>query len=250
MSAGFYAGRTIVITGGAGGIGLATANILLLLGAEVVLVDVDETLLSKARHELGAPEKLRTVVSRLESPEACSAALEASGGHLHALVHLAGTYVPDLETSPEDSRGIYDQVIAANLTNAYDIANAFAVRVTGAGPGDPPRLVFASSVAFRRGSFDHAAYSAAKGGIVGLVRAMARRHAPRILVNALAPGVIDTAMPRHILEARRDEIIAGIPLGRLGRAEEVAGVIEFLCGPSATYITAQVINVDGGIIPS
>lgn len=250
MSDGYFEGRSIIITGGAGAIGMATARMLLSAGADVVLIDIDERKLTAAKQTLGKLGNLRTISSRIGTPEDCAKVVNEGGNKLHALVHMAGIYVPDMDMPPEDSRRIYDDVITANLTNAYDMANAFADRVKDADPRDPPRMVFASSIAFRRGSFDHAAYSAAKGGIAGLVRAMARRHAPGILINGLAPGVIDTPMPRHILDVRRDQILSDIPLGRLGQAEEVAGVVKFLCGPDATYITAQIINVDGGMIPS
>ena len=86
----------------------------------------------------------------------------------------------------------------------------------------------------------------AKGGIAGLVRALARNLKARALVNGVAPGVIKTGMPAGILAARRGEILKEIPLGRLGRAEEVASVVIFLLGPLSTYVTGQIINIDGG----
>ena len=99
-------------------------------------------------------------------------------------------------------------------------------------PGAVCRMVFASSLAFRRGSYDHIAYSAAKGGIVGLVRALARGLAPGVLVNGLAPGIILTAMPDHIIgdPARRERLLAETALKRFGEPREVATVIRFLLG--------------------
>ncbi len=136
--------------------------------------------------------------------------------------------------------------MAANLTNAFDMAAACRPKLD---PDATCRMVFASSLAFRRGSFDHVAYSAAKGGIVGLVRALARKLAPNVLVNGLAPGIIETAMPEHIISVpeRRKRLIAEIALKRFGHPREVATVIEFLLGPGSTFITGQVINIDGGV---
>ena len=146
---------------------------------------------------------------------------------------------------PGDREQVFDPVIAANLTNAYDMAIACLPHFS---PQMTCRIVFASSLAYRRGASEHTAYTAAKGGIAGLTRSLSRRLAPGILVNALAPGLIDTDMPRDFLQDKKERMVASIPLQRLGQGSEVAGVIDFLCGDAASYITGQVINVDGGIV--
>jgi 3-oxoacyl-[acyl-carrier protein] reductase len=237
-------GRLIVITGGAGGIARATSPLLLEDGAELLLIDLDEDRLAQAAGELGAGSRVRTAVSALDSPDACEAALASLERPVYALVHLAGIFEPDALDAA--SRPVWDRVMAANLTNAFDMAAAVVPRLDA---DAVCRLLFASSLAFRRGNLDHIAYTAAKGGIAGLVRALARRLGPQALVNALAPGIILTSMPQHLLVVpeRRQRLLAETSLKRFGEAHEVASVIRFLLGPGATYITGQVINVDGGV---
>ena len=102
---------------------------------------------------------------------------------------------------------------------------------------------------FNRGAYFHTAYSGAKGAIVGMARSLARREAPNILVNVVAPGIIDTPMIRDLVKARGQQaIVQEIPVQRIGTAYEVSAVIRFLLSEDASYITGQVINVDGGIV--
>jgi 3-oxoacyl-[acyl-carrier protein] reductase len=238
-----FDGRMIVLTGGAGGIGMACAKRFLAEGARVHLVDIDGELLAKARADLAAGNRLTTHRSDLASPQACAAALDAADGKIRSLVHLAGVF--EVDALEPEHRGAWDRAIQGNLTNAYDVTAAFKTRHVR---DEPAQLVFASSLAFRRGSFDHVGYSAAKGGIVGLTRALARAFAPHVNVNAVAPGVIETRMPAPIIATRREKLMAEIPMKRFGAASEVASVIRFLCSSDASYVTGQTINIDGGTI--
>ena len=236
-----FTGKRIVVTGGAGGIGFETVKAFMDHGGHVIMADKDEAALAAAQEKLGRV-RLGVFASALETPADCAAVLDAAGGPVFALVHLAGLYERD-PLDPED-HGVWNRAIAANLTNAYDMAVAFKSRFDRR---EPARLVFVSSVAFRRGSADRAPYAAAKGGIVGLTRSLSRKLAPDVLVNAIAPGVIETRMAEPTIAERGDTYRAEIPLGRFGKPSEVASVIRFLCSRDSSYITGQTITVDGGI---
>ena len=233
-------GRTIVVTGAAGGIGAAASRMAAKAGARLLLIDPNEQGLRTLVSSLAGDGHV-VAPSYLDSPTACAEALARVDGPLYGLVHMAGIFVPH-ELEP-GARDIYDRTIAANMTNGFDLVCAMIDRLV---TNEPARLIFASSQAYRRGSLGHVAYSMAKGGVTGFVRALARNLKSRALVNGIAPGVIETPMAAHIIDARKADMLKEIPLGRLGTADEVAGVVMFLLGPYATYVTGQIINVDGG----
>lgn len=238
--------QTIIVTGAGGGIGVETVRAMAGDDRRLVCVDIADDALARLDALGRLPGEQRRLVSRLESPEACRAVAREAGAGLAGLVHLAGVFEPD--PAGLDDMGIYDRAIAHNLTNAYMMANAVAERADRDRVG---AMVFTSSLAFRRGSWAHVPYAAAKGGLVGITRALSRRLAPGMRVNALAPGIINTGMPAKLIEERgMSTVTAEIPLRRVGEAVEVAAVISFLMSEAASYITGQTINVDGGIINS
>ncbi|MBY8977897.1 SDR family oxidoreductase [Rhodobacteraceae bacterium NNCM2] len=242
-------GKTIVITGAPGGIGSECAKLFVDAGCNLLLIDPREDALIAQKDELGGGDNIHIASSYLDSPEECAKALTAVSGPIHSLVHLAGIFVSD-ELKGDDRSKVFDPVIAANLTNAYDMAIACLERFD---PDQVSRIVLTSSLAFRRGSPSHTAYSAAKGGIVGLTRSLAQRLAPKVLVNCVAPGLIETPMATNQPPEERERWlsrVSQIPLGRLGTARECATVIKFLCSEDANYVTSQTINIDGGLISS
>jgi len=241
-----FQNSNIIITGGAGGIGITLIKSLLENGAKLTAIDSSQKSLDKLNLIDRHNGSLHCIQSSLGSPLDCKKAI-SSLKKIHGLVHLAGIFVPDsmIENDAED---IFDPVINSNLRSAYNITIAALPKFEKPGPG---RIVFVSSVAFRRGGPDHTAYSAAKGGIVGLARSLARRLSPDILVNCVAPGLIDTNMITKVIQKQGlDAILSQIPIGRIGQPEEVSSVIKFLLGPGSSYITGQTINIDGGMILS
>jgi len=243
---GFYSGKTILITGGAGGIGIETAKVFLQAGAGVRLADLSAEALERARGALGDSSQVALQVNDLADHAACVRALE-DGPRPYAVVHLAGISLPDPEDQADLS--LFDATIAANVRNGYQLGRLFHARCPGTAQ-EPARLVFACSLAFRRGGLDRIAYSASKGAIAGMMRAMTRRFAPVVHVNAVAPGIILTPMTRQLIGDRGDKLMAEIPIRRFAEPREVATVIEFLCGPGSSYVNGQIINVDGGTIHS
>lgn len=230
-----------VVTGAAGGIAAPLLPRLTASGWRLHLIDVDEGRLASARAAAGngSGGGATSAASALDGIAACRAALPADGP-IHALVHLAGIF--EAHDFDAEGRETYRRTMAANADSAFDLMAACEDRLA---PG--ASLVFVSSLAFTSGSADHPGYAMAKGALVGLTRTLARRLAPRgIRVNALAPGIIDTPMPARIIAERGEALRDRIPLGRFGRAEEVAGTVAFLLSEDAGYITGQLIRIDGG----
>jgi 3-oxoacyl-[acyl-carrier protein] reductase len=229
-------GRSVLVTGGNRGIGLAIASRLAADGASV-------TVTSRS----GEPvEDLNTVqcdVTDTASVDAAFKAAEEQNGPIEVLVANAGITKDQLLAlmSEDDFAGVLD----TNLTGAYRVAKRAVRPMMRQRKG---RLIFISSVVGLYGSGGQANYAASKAGLVGLARSLARELGSRgITSNIVAPGFVESDMTAVLSPERKEQILAAVPLGRYAQAAEVAGVVSFLAGPDAGYVTGAVIPVDGGL---
>jgi NAD(P)-dependent dehydrogenase (short-subunit alcohol dehydrogenase family) len=239
-------GEVALVTGAGRGIGLATARRFLAEGWRVALLDIDDGLLGEAMARLAQPEATLALHCDVADAAAVQAAIARCAkrfGRLDALVNNAGIAVfkPILDTTPEE----WSRVLAVNLTGPFLMTQAAARLMAETGGG---AVVNVTSISGLRASTLRVAYGTSKAGLAHLTRQQAVELAALgIRVNAVAPGPVDTAMAKavHTPEIRRDYHDA-IPLERYGREEEIAEAIFFLCSPRASYLTGQVIAVDGG----
>jgi 2-hydroxycyclohexanecarboxyl-CoA dehydrogenase len=244
--------RTAIVTGAASkrGIGRATAHTLAAAGWNVAILDLDEAAAKEAACEVAEAGGVQAFGVRCDvtdeaSVEGALAALDASAPPVGALVNNAGITSPTrfLEVSGQE----WDRIFAVNVRGAYNITRRVVPGMADRGFG---RVVFLSSVSAERGGgvFGGVAYSAAKAAQLGFARALAREVGPNgITVNSVAPGLIDTDITGGALEGeRKDQLIAGIPVGRNGTVRDVADLITYLCREESGYITGATYDVNGG----
>ena len=247
MSARPLEGKTAVVTGGSRGIGAAVAALLAERGAAVVVSARDADRLDAAVKDLeamGTPVVGVTGdVSRRDDAERVVDTARERFGRLDILVNNAGITRDGLLLRMKDED--WDRVIEVNLRGAFVMTRAAAkvmVRQKGG------RIINMSSAAGAMGNAGQANYSASKAGLIGFTKAAARELSHwGILVNAVAPGLIETDMTAPIPAPAREALLAQIPLGRAGTTREVAEVVGFLAGDGATYVTGQVFHVNGGL---
>jgi 3-oxoacyl-[acyl-carrier protein] reductase len=241
-------GEIALVTGASRGIGRATALALARAGAAVAGTATTEAGAEAIGAALAA-EGLKGIgltldVSDQASVDAAVARVTEALGAPSILVNNAGITRDNLLMRMKDAD--WQAIIDTNLTSVYRMSKACLRAMTKARKG---RIVNVSSVVAVSGNPGQTNYAAAKAGMIGFTKSLAREVGSRgITVNCVAPGFIDTDMTRSLDEAQRRQLLAGIPLGRLGAADEVAAAVTFLASPAAAYITGETLHVNGGML--
>lgn len=240
--------KVALVTGGSRGLGRAASTWLARAGAYVVVnyrgnEEAAQATLADIEKQGGKGELLRFDVADPEDVDASITVAAKRLGRLDILVNNAGISIDQLllRVTSED----LDKTWTTNLNGPIYCAKAAVRTMMRARRG---RIVNVSSVVGELGNAGQAAYAASKAGVVGLTKSLAREYASRgITVNAVAPGFIETDMTAGLNDKQRQAIVAQTPLGRVGNPDEVAAAILFLCSDEASYITGQVVRVNGGM---
>jgi 3-oxoacyl-[acyl-carrier protein] reductase len=234
-------GRRVLISGAAGGIGTATARALASLGASLALTDASAM---EAQAEALKAEGAEVITHQADiTSRAEVAQLADAVGDVDAVVALAGICPNDDWAEDADWDAVFHQVMDVNVLGSLNLARVWLPKMAARGGG---RMVLVGSIAGRSGGTSPIVqphYVASKGGIHAVTRWLARRAAPDgVIVNAVAPGPVETAMTADVPYSRD-----AYPLGRIGRPEEIAWPIAFLCSAAASYTVGAVLDVNGGL---
>ncbi len=241
------AGRVSLVTGASRGIGRAVAIALAGQGSDLALVARDPQSVGPVA-EACEKQGVRARALGMDVGDSASiasgvAAIQETFGRVDCLVNNAGVTGDGLLLRMK--RESWDRVIGINLTGAFEVTRAVLPGMVRARYG---RIVNISSIVGLMGNAGQTNYCAAKAGLIGFTKALAREVASRqITVNAVAPGLIDTDMTRAMTEEARGQMSSAVPLGRLGTPEDVAAAVVYLLGPGAAYITGEVLNISGGL---
>jgi 3-oxoacyl-[acyl-carrier protein] reductase len=239
-------GKIVLVTGASRGIGRAIGEALASAGATVVLGARDETKLAEAVEAIvtagGLASAVPLDVCHRESVDAAMAAVLERHGRLDGLVNNAGITRDNLLLRMKAEE--WDAVLSTNLTGVYHCTQAALRPMLKQRSG---RIVNVTSVVGITGNAGQANYAASKAGVIGFTKSVAREVASRtITVNAIAPGFIDTEMTAAMTDKAKEAVASSIPMGRVGKPEDVAGAALFLISDAAAYVTGQVLGVDGG----
>jgi len=242
-------GQVALVTGASRGIGRAIALALAARGFRVVGTATTEAGAAAIGEALAGHHGCRGIVLDVTAGDAAGSAIDAvvrDSGALHVLVNNAGITRDTLSMRMKDDD--WDAVLATNLTAVFRASRAALRPMMKQRYG---RIVNITSVVGASGNAGQANYAAAKAGVAGMTRSLAREVGSRgVTVNCVAPGFIETDMTRSLAEAQSAALLAQIPLGRLGQAGEVAHAVAFLASPEASYITGTELHVNGGMLMS
>lgn len=239
--------KTVLITGAADGIGWAMAQLYAARGFRVALADIDRQKVDDRRVELGAGHlALAADVTREEDVQAMAQSVHENFGNCGVVINNAGIGDSHLPTVEQDAAQ-FQKVLDTHLRGTFLVSREIGRMMLDDSGG---AIVNISSIAGLGGLPRRNAYGAAKAGIVAMTRSMAGEWGPKgVRVNAIAPGYVETALVRKLTEAGRidiDRIRRRIPMGQLGRPDDIAEAAYFLSSPVARYITGAVLSVDGG----
>lgn len=238
-----FTGRTLVLTGANGGIGRAVAMQFRQAGANLVLADIDGAELAVFAKGLGTGKgQIVTLEVDTARPEDAASVVNAAAdfGGIDFLVPSAGIYRTDSFGDMTDDQ--WRRTMSINLDGVFYLTRRATAHLCAGSS-----IVNLTSLAAHRGALRNAHYAASKGALGALTRSLAHELAPKTRVNAVAPGVIETPMTLDLINSRGADTLAHTPLGRLGKASEVASVITFLCSPFASFVTGETLHVNGGL---